>query len=91
MEYQKYQLTFPLFLVCYNAEADLLRVSVPVLLRLERKPGIEHKLQHGNSNEYKRDAFSLLEGKGKAVQLQAWSGPEGSRKLTLIVLMWRIG
>jgi len=25
--------------------------------------------------------FILLKGKGKAVPLQAWSGPEGSRKL----------
>jgi hypothetical protein len=27
------------------------------------------------------DAFFLVRGKGKAVPLQAWSGPEGSRKL----------
>ena len=25
--------------------------------------------------------FILIKGKGKAVPLQAWSGPEGSRKL----------
>jgi hypothetical protein len=25
--------------------------------------------------------FDILKGKGKAVPLQAWSGPEGSRKL----------
>jgi hypothetical protein len=27
--------------------------------------------------------FTLLRGKGKAVPLQAWTGPEGSRKLKL--------
>ena len=37
---------------------------------------------------YNRDSLNLLiqhymhcKGKGKAVPLQAWSGPEGSRKL----------
>jgi hypothetical protein len=36
-------------------------VSDPILLYLERKPGIEHKLQHGNSNEHNREVFSWLE------------------------------
>jgi hypothetical protein len=48
-------------LVCYNTEADLLWVSDPVLLCLEGKPGIEHKLEHGHSNEHKRDVFSWIE------------------------------
>jgi hypothetical protein len=61
MEYQKFQSALPLFPLSYNTEADLLQVSVPVLLCPERKPDIEHKLQHGNSNEQQRDVFSWLE------------------------------
>ena len=30
---------------------------------------------------FKTEVLILLRGKGKAVPLQAWSGPEGSRKL----------
>ena len=30
---------------------------------------------------FKRDQVRSVKCKGKAVQLQAWSGPEGSRKL----------
>ena len=37
------------------------------------------------------DSASNKTCRGKAVPLQAWSGPERSRKLTLIVRMWRIG
>jgi len=29
----------------------------------------------------------LVKGKGKAIPLQAWSGPEGSRKLRLLDFM----
>jgi len=32
-------------------------------------------------NHIKNSATILIKGKGKAVLLQAWSGPEGSRKL----------
>jgi len=31
-----------------------------------------------------RELASLFEGKGKAVPLQAWTGPEGSRRLGLL-------
>ena len=32
---------------------------------------------------YNPASHSLLKGKGKAVPLQAWTGPEGSRRLRL--------
>jgi len=40
-----------------------------------------------SASSYKRNAFKMqsnckyIQAKGKAVPLQAWSGPEGSRKL----------
>ena len=40
------------------------------------------KPKTANTQEYKSGIYKLTcKGKGKAIPLQAWSGPEGSRKL----------
>jgi len=39
------------------------------------------------NNKYQYPAFSVIKGKCKAVLLQAWTGPEGSRKLRLTDFM----
>jgi len=38
-------------------------------------------LLFGGTRKIRKIAGSIPDGKGKAVPLQAWSGPEGSRKL----------
>jgi len=42
-----------------------------------------HQLLHKHSNEVKGTTVQILEGKGKVISLQAWTVPEGPRRLRL--------
>jgi hypothetical protein len=53
-----------------------------VSVQLGRQTGVRCKMTSGSTRLYKCDHIKIIKKKkGKAVPLQAWSGPEGSRKL----------
>jgi hypothetical protein len=59
------------------------------MFRLKYKNPSHSEIEIPNKTYYLRDITQLFilvkgKGKGKAVPLQAWSGPEGSRKLKFL-------
>jgi len=65
---------------------------IPVITGVKLEPSQNHskntRATYGESmksrNYTKKHPFWEVKGKGKAIPLQAWTGPEGSRRLRLL-------